>query len=623
MNPRLKQLSTVDNTGMSPAARSFIALDSGGIPDYTSTSTDLDLIGTFAVRNSGNTFDACRMSDSINTIQMVSNWTIQWSDATTSLSTIDLVLGREAAGGLRISDSTNTANAGIGLYGASGIDDVWLTYSAAGIARIGTSQGSSDGTLQLNTVQIATADALMNANGFTVDSTSYMQWTDSTTYSGTVDLRLSRDGTAGSLKIHDPSGSTNSGLGLFATDGTTDVWLTYGGSSGNLAVGDAKGGTQGSIRTGSFIARSGGTDKSQMQNSIGVILANDLGIEWDSTINITGGIRDIGIERSAAGVLSIFDPSAANSTSLRISNAANSAGVYLNYSAVGLYVGQGPAANNAAVYADAFRATSDGTLSNPAFNFTTDPNTGIARLDTDTLGIVAGGLTVLEISNNGPEFVVLWENGGNGVYMSTEPSLPIVEFSSSSALNGDAGVLGYALMLNDRSADPLLLSNGQCVIWQSDGTGTGNDGDVLLKIADSLGSTRTVVLSDAGTGGGGGGGTGTGPVERFSESATGPWALDSDDYGKTLTDGTAVTIVEFDLPIAAQSGGPYTFLVESGSGIRVYAAAGDMIQVGNLMTTATGGDSIESSTVGDVITIRAINSSTWFATSGIGSWTVN
>ena len=48
-----------------------------------------------------------------------------------------------------------------------------------------------------------------------------------------------------------------------------------------------------------------------------------------------------------------------------------------------------------------------------------------------------------------------------------------------------------AFTSHDLSSDPSNPSNGSFVIWQSDGTGTGSDGDVLIKIADSGGTVTT------------------------------------------------------------------------------------------------------------------------------------
>lgn len=52
-----------------------------------------------------------------------------------------------------------------------------------------------------------------------------------------------------------------------------------------------------------------------------------------------------------------------------------------------------------------------------------------------------------------------------------------------------------ALTLTEKSSDPSNPSEGQSVLWMSDGTGTGDDGDILMKITAG-GVTKTVTLVD-------------------------------------------------------------------------------------------------------------------------------
>lgn len=51
------------------------------------------------------------------------------------------------------------------------------------------------------------------------------------------------------------------------------------------------------------------------------------------------------------------------------------------------------------------------------------------------------------------------------------------------------------LALTERSSDPSNPSEGMSVIWQSDGTGSGADGDIMIKITAG-GTTKTVTLVD-------------------------------------------------------------------------------------------------------------------------------
>jgi hypothetical protein len=46
------------------------------------------------------------------------------------------------------------------------------------------------------------------------------------------------------------------------------------------------------------------------------------------------------------------------------------------------------------------------------------------------------------------------------------------------------------------SSNPDDPDANNCVIWQSDGTGSGDDGDLMVKITDSNGTTKTGTLID-------------------------------------------------------------------------------------------------------------------------------
>lgn len=56
----------------------------------------------------------------------------------------------------------------------------------------------------------------------------------------------------------------------------------------------------------------------------------------------------------------------------------------------------------------------------------------------------------------------------------------------------------YAEMISgaEQSSDPSDPDNGSYVLWQSDGTESGDDGDIMLKITDSGGTTKTITLVD-------------------------------------------------------------------------------------------------------------------------------
>ena len=61
-------------------------------------------------------------------------------------------------------------------------------------------------------------------------------------------------------------------------------------------------------------------------------------------------------------------------------------------------------------------------------------------------------------------------------------------FKSEVQING-------ALTIKEKSSDPASPAEGYAVLWMSDGTGTGDDGDILIKITAG-GSTKTATLVD-------------------------------------------------------------------------------------------------------------------------------
>jgi len=47
-----------------------------------------------------------------------------------------------------------------------------------------------------------------------------------------------------------------------------------------------------------------------------------------------------------------------------------------------------------------------------------------------------------------------------------------------------------------RPTDPAAPAKGQAVIWLSDGTGAGDDGDIMVTVTDTAGTTKTTTLVD-------------------------------------------------------------------------------------------------------------------------------
>ena len=68
--------------------------------------------------------------------------------------------------------------------------------------------------------------------------------------------------------------------------------------------------------------------------------------------------------------------------------------------------------------------------------------------------------------------------------------------NDSEVLKNDGSVvLEGPLAFKESSTDPDDPNEGRAVIWMSDGTGSGDDGDIMMKIAAG-GATKTVILID-------------------------------------------------------------------------------------------------------------------------------
>ena len=66
---------------------------------------------------------------------------------------------------------------------------------------------------------------------------------------------------------------------------------------------------------------------------------------------------------------------------------------------------------------------------------------------------------------------------------------------ADTALQEDTDISVNSITQNELSADPADPAGGSSVTWQSDGTGSGDDGDIMMKITAG-GVTKTVTLID-------------------------------------------------------------------------------------------------------------------------------
>lgn len=91
------------------------------------------------------------------------------------------------------------------------------------------------------------------------------------------------------------------------------------------------------------------------------------------------------------------------------------------------------------------------------------------------------------------------------------------------------------------------------------------------------------------------------------------------DSRTAYTNEGATAEVNFNLPTAV-AGLQYTFIVQDTDGIQITANTGDTIRVAG--SVSASGGTAESTTIGNILTLLAINDTEWFATSVVGTWTL-
>ena len=137
-----------------------------------------------------------------------------------------------------------------------------------------------------------------------------------------------------------------------------------------------------------------------------------------------------------------------------------------------------------------------------------DGNTHINFTD-DKIVLKAGNKAMITMEEKGsaPHEITLNDGANNIDFVikgnGSNAGNPGMKFDASNNRVGINGVgtpatelhINGALTLNEKSSDPSNPSEGQSVLWMSDGTGTGDDGDILIKIT-AAGVTKTVTLVD-------------------------------------------------------------------------------------------------------------------------------
>lgn len=188
-------------------------------------------------------------------------------------------------------------------------------------------------------------------------------------------------------------------------------------------------------------------------------------------------------------------------------------------------------------------------------------------------------------------------------------------------IGGAIGMLvspGVSASLIERAT---LTESGQLYLGNPSNSGTDR---VMLSSADILGvagnnglqiTDETGVVTSIGKG------LLTRRIVEANTAGSGtPNALTADETYKVLTnEGTTVKNYHT-LPTAA-AGLVFTFVVQDADGIRVVANTADTVRLGANVSGTAG--YAESTTIGDTLTLQAINATEWIATSFNGTWVVS
>lgn len=263
-------------------------------------------------------------------------------------------------------------------------------------------------------------------------------------------------------------------------------------------------------------------------------------------------------------------------------------------------IAQIPAAS--AGSATQFVATSDGSPSAPAF-LATDSDTGM-YFGINNVLFATGGAQRFNISNAGADLVSgnLNLNGGalqaaGSVQASSDGTAAAPAFRGTDAdtgmyfpaANQVALAAGAVSMLANVSTSQLNVGPGA-----ASGTGTG-----------------TVNLAGNALAGGG---------ANVQDHAVGGSVGTTSDVGGVHTNTGAAGATQLALPGAAALY-TYTFVVTAAQHLRVDAATGDTIRLNSSVSASAG--YVRSNAIGSSITLVAVDTTQWIATSIVGTWTVD
>lgn len=172
--------------------------------------------------------------------------------------------------------------------------------------------------------------------------------------------------------------------------------------------------------------------------------------------------------------------------------------------------------------------------------------------------------------------------------------------------DGVAGVFLSSAILRARSDYYFAFATGTDPTGTTGATIKYNGAAGQLLITDSSGTNGGKLL--------------TGKLVEANTAGSGtPNAIAAGESGTVFTNEGA-TAKNYEALPSAVAGYQFTFIVQDTDGMRVVANTGDDIRIG--ATTSTTAGYCESTTVGDSVTLIAINATTWAAVALVGSgWT--
>jgi len=215
--------------------------------------------------------------------------------------------------------------------------------------------------------------------------------------------------------------------------------------------------------------------------------------------------------------------------------------------------------------------------------------------------------------------------------------VPTVDASGSGGSNGLDAVLA---ILNATSGNNIVVDTGDQLFLPNGTAGapslafSSNPTTGITQSGDTLNAVTAGVLRAAfssqglvfGTGASLGISFGTTPkeivsykstVEASTAGAGSPNVILANETPRVFHNEGSTVTNNHNLPAAA-AGLRFTFIVQDADGLRVNITSGDTIRIANLVSSAGG--AAESSTIGDVLDLVAINVTEWISLSPSGSW---